>query len=59
VPGAGKDYGDAVPGATGNATAHDEDRIVNGYSVDGRPWYVALQVPTMDVVFTIDQGEYI
>ncbi len=28
----------------GKEAAHDEDRIVNGYSVDGRPWYVAFQV---------------
>jgi hypothetical protein len=47
---AGHDYSDADPAAanataaTGKASDHDEDRIVNGYSVDGRPWYVALQV---------------
>ena len=49
---AGKDYGGAdlaavnetASVAKGNRTDHDEDRIVNGYSVDGRPWYVALQV---------------
>ena len=48
----GKDYSGADPAAgnataaaaKGNGTDHDEDRIVNGYSVDGRPWYVALQV---------------
>ena len=36
----------AVAGKAGGGkeAAHDEDRIVNGYSVDGRPWYVAFQV---------------
>ena len=50
--GGGKDYSGAdlaagngtAAAAKGNGTDHDEDRIVNGYSVDGRPWYVALQV---------------
>jgi hypothetical protein len=39
---AGKAAGGKAGG--GKEAAHDEDRIVNGYSVDGRPWYVAFQV---------------
>jgi hypothetical protein len=40
---AGKAAGGKAGGG-GKEAAHDEDRIVNGYSVDGRPWYVAFQV---------------
>jgi hypothetical protein len=40
----GKAAAAAGKAAGGKEAAHDEDRIVNGYSVDGRPWYVAFQV---------------
>jgi len=41
----------AAAAGGGKEAAQDEDRIVNGYSVDGRPWYVALQTtkPSGDV----------
>ncbi len=47
-PAGGGDYsGAGLPAGnktSGTEADQEEDRIVNGYSVDGRPWFVALQV---------------